>query len=65
MEEDKKEANGLPFQRNLCMDGRVKDLSLTVGQRRVLCSFAVIGEENGFKNTVVGLLPNQILNKMN
>lgn len=64
MEEDKKEANGLPFQRNLCVDGRVKDLSLTVGQRRVLCSFAVIGEKKGFKDTVVGFLPNQILNKI-
>lgn len=50
VEEDKTEADGLPFRRNLCVDGRVKDLSLTVGQRRVLCSFAVIGEKKGFKN---------------
>ncbi|XP_075884739.1 nuclear receptor-interacting protein 3-like [Nelusetta ayraudi] len=42
VEEDKTEADGLPFRRNLCVDRRVKDLGLTVGQRRILCSFAVM-----------------------
>lgn len=56
VEEDKTEADGLPFRRNLCVDGRVKDLGLTVGQRRILCSFAVIGEKKG-SESVVGFLP--------
>lgn len=46
MEEDKTETDGLPLQRNLCVDGRVKELSLVVGQRRIICSFAVIGEKD-------------------
>lgn len=49
VEEDKTEADGFPFQRNLCVDGQIKDLSLTVGQCRILCSFAVIGEKHDFK----------------
>lgn len=53
VEEDKTEADGFPFQRNLCVDGQVKDLSLTVGQSRVLCSFAVIGEKHDFKRLTV------------
>lgn len=49
MEEDKTEVDGFPFQRNLCVNGQVKDLSLTVGRCRVLCSFAVIGEKCDIK----------------
>lgn len=40
------EKDGLPFQRRLCVDGYIKELSLTLGQRRVMCSFVVVGELN-------------------
>lgn len=57
MEEDKTEVDGFPFQRNLCVDGQIKDLSLTVGQCRVLCSFAVIGEQRDFKGPLCFFVP--------
>lgn len=44
MEEDKAETDAFPFQRRLCVDGRIKELSLSVGQRRIICSFTVVGE---------------------
>lgn len=48
VEEDKTEVDGFPFQRNLCVNGQVKDLSLTLGRCRVLCSFAVVGEKHDY-----------------
>lgn len=47
VEEDKTETDAFPFQRRLCVDGRIKELSLNVGQRRIICSFTVVGEEDG------------------
>ncbi|XP_076588257.1 nuclear receptor-interacting protein 3-like [Chaetodon auriga] len=42
VEENKTEADGCPFQRKLCIDGQIKGLSLTIGELRVMCSFAVV-----------------------
>ncbi|KAI3371016.1 hypothetical protein L3Q82_023670, partial [Scortum barcoo] len=42
VEENKMETDGFPFQRKLCIDGHTKELSLTIGQLRVMCSFAII-----------------------
>lgn len=45
VEENKVEAEALPFQRRLSVDGQIPELGLTVGQHRILCSFVIIGEE--------------------
>ncbi|KAM9375839.1 nuclear receptor-interacting protein 3-like [Pholidichthys leucotaenia] len=42
VEEDKTEVNGFPFQRILCIDGCIKELSLTVRQLRIICSFTIV-----------------------
>uniref|UniRef100_A0A3B4YZ43 Uncharacterized protein n=1 Tax=Stegastes partitus TaxID=144197 RepID=A0A3B4YZ43_9TELE len=42
IEENKMEMDGVPFQRKLCIDGRIKELSLTIGQLRIMCSFAIV-----------------------
>ncbi|XP_073328863.1 nuclear receptor-interacting protein 3-like [Pagrus major] len=42
VDENKMETEGFPFQRKLCIDGHIKELSLTVGQLRIMCSFAII-----------------------
>ncbi|XP_074489849.1 nuclear receptor-interacting protein 3-like [Sebastes fasciatus] len=42
VEENKMETDGFPFQRKLCIDGHIRELSLTIGQLRVMCSFAII-----------------------
>ena len=40
------ETDGFPFQRNLCIDGLIEELSLTIGQLRIMCSFVVVGKED-------------------
>ncbi|KAM8751351.1 nuclear receptor-interacting protein 3-like [Acanthopagrus schlegelii] len=42
VDENKTETEGFPFQRKLCVDGHIRELSLTVGQLRIMCSFAII-----------------------
>ncbi|XP_078023687.1 nuclear receptor-interacting protein 3-like isoform X3 [Epinephelus lanceolatus] len=42
VEENKEETDGFPFQRKLCMDGHIRELSLTLGQLRITSSFTVI-----------------------
>ncbi|XP_010736972.3 nuclear receptor-interacting protein 3 [Larimichthys crocea] len=42
VEENKMETDGFPFQRKLCIDGHIKELSLTIGERRIMCSFAIV-----------------------
>ncbi|XP_069018932.1 nuclear receptor-interacting protein 3-like [Embiotoca jacksoni] len=42
VEESKMETDGLPFQRKLCIDGHIRELSLTIGQLRIMCSFGVV-----------------------
>ncbi|GAA6215320.1 nuclear receptor-interacting protein 3 [Lates japonicus] len=42
VEENKMETNGFPFQRKLCIDGLIKELSLNIGQLRIMCSFAIL-----------------------
>ncbi|XP_041652273.1 nuclear receptor-interacting protein 3-like [Cheilinus undulatus] len=42
VEENKMEAEGFPFQRRLCIDGQIRELSLTIGQLRIMCSFVII-----------------------
>nr|XP_046250273.1 nuclear receptor-interacting protein 3-like [Scatophagus argus] len=42
VEGNKMETDGFPFQRQHCVDGRIKELSLTIGQLRIMCSFAVV-----------------------
>ncbi|XP_044048333.1 nuclear receptor-interacting protein 3-like [Siniperca chuatsi] len=42
IEENKMETDGFPFQRKLCIDGHIKKLSLTIGQLRIMCSFAIV-----------------------
>ncbi|XP_030280578.1 nuclear receptor-interacting protein 3 [Sparus aurata] len=42
VDENKMETEGFPFQRKLCIDGNIRELSLTVGQLRIMCSFAII-----------------------
>lgn len=49
VEENKEETDGFPFQRKLCMDGHIRELSLTLGQLRITSSFAVVGEEEELK----------------
>ncbi|KAM6937905.1 nuclear receptor-interacting protein 3-like [Xenentodon cancila] len=43
IEENKMEMDGFPFQRNLCVAGRIKELSLTIGQLRIISSFVIVG----------------------
>lgn len=50
VDENKVEAEGLPFQRRLSVDGHIPELSLTVGQHRILCSFLIVGEEQRVKD---------------
>lgn len=45
VEETKLESDGFPFQRKLCIDGHIRELSLTVGQLRIMCSFVIVGKE--------------------
>ncbi|XP_060892011.1 nuclear receptor-interacting protein 3-like [Labrus mixtus] len=42
VEENKMEADGFPFQRKLCIDGQIRELSLTIGELRIMCSFVVV-----------------------
>ncbi|XP_074533948.1 nuclear receptor-interacting protein 3-like [Halichoeres trimaculatus] len=42
VEEIKNEADGFPFQRKLCIDGQIRELSLSIGQLRIMCSFVVV-----------------------
>ncbi|XP_047452313.1 nuclear receptor-interacting protein 3-like isoform X2 [Mugil cephalus] len=42
VEENKMETGGFPFQRHLCIDGHIKELGLTIGQLRIMCSFAIV-----------------------
>ncbi|XP_071347470.1 nuclear receptor-interacting protein 3-like [Trachinotus anak] len=42
VDENKMEMEGFPFQRQLCVDGHIKELSLTIGQLRIMCSFAIV-----------------------
>ncbi|XP_029290119.1 nuclear receptor-interacting protein 3-like [Cottoperca gobio] len=42
VEENQMETDGFSFQRKLCVDGRIRELSLTIGQLRVMCSFVIV-----------------------
>nr|XP_019934392.1 PREDICTED: nuclear receptor-interacting protein 3 isoform X1 [Paralichthys olivaceus] len=42
VEENKVEMDGFPFQSKLYIDGHIKGLSLTIGQLRIMCSFAIL-----------------------
>uniref|UniRef100_UPI0037E850DA nuclear receptor-interacting protein 3-like isoform X2 n=1 Tax=Semicossyphus pulcher TaxID=241346 RepID=UPI0037E850DA len=42
VEENKMESDGFPFQRKLCIDGQIKELTLTIGQFIVMCSFVIV-----------------------
>nr|XP_020449092.1 nuclear receptor-interacting protein 3 [Monopterus albus] len=42
VEENKLETDGFPFQRKLCVGGYIKQLILTIGQLRVVCSFTIL-----------------------
>ncbi|XP_022612072.1 nuclear receptor-interacting protein 3 isoform X1 [Seriola dumerili] len=42
VDDNKMETEGFPFQRKLCIDGHIRELSLTIGQLRIMCSFAVV-----------------------
>ncbi|KAM9352306.1 nuclear receptor-interacting protein 3-like [Symphorus nematophorus] len=42
VEENKMEMDGFSFQRKLCIDGQIKEIGLTIGELRVMCSFAII-----------------------
>uniref|UniRef100_A0A665WPU2 Uncharacterized protein n=1 Tax=Echeneis naucrates TaxID=173247 RepID=A0A665WPU2_ECHNA len=48
VDENKMETEGFPFQRKLCVDGHIRELSLTIGQLRIMCSFAVVGKEEEY-----------------
>lgn len=39
------EIGGFPFQRKLHVDGYIKELGLTIGQLRIMSSFAIVGED--------------------
>lgn len=49
VEENKMEVDGFPFQRKLCIDGRIKELSITIGELRIMCSFAIVGKDEELK----------------
>ncbi|XP_058500873.1 nuclear receptor-interacting protein 3-like isoform X1 [Solea solea] len=40
--ENKMETSVFPFQSKLCIHGHIKELSLTIGQLRIMCSFAIL-----------------------
>ncbi|CAK6954526.1 nuclear receptor-interacting protein 3-like [Scomber scombrus] len=42
IEENKLEMDGFPLQRKLHIDGHIEELSLNIGQLRIMCSFAVV-----------------------
>ncbi|XP_054633525.1 nuclear receptor-interacting protein 3-like [Dunckerocampus dactyliophorus] len=42
MEENKLETDAFPFQRKLHMDASIQELSITIGQMKINCSFAVV-----------------------
>ncbi|KAL3061013.1 hypothetical protein OYC64_009263 [Pagothenia borchgrevinki] len=42
VEENKMEVDGFPFQRKLCVDGHIRELSLTLGKLRVMCPFFIL-----------------------
>ncbi|KAF3855214.1 hypothetical protein F7725_023269, partial [Dissostichus mawsoni] len=42
VEENKMEVDGFPFQRKLCIDGHIRELSLTLGKLRVMCPFFIL-----------------------
>uniref|UniRef100_A0A8D3C8J1 Aspartic peptidase DDI1-type domain-containing protein n=1 Tax=Scophthalmus maximus TaxID=52904 RepID=A0A8D3C8J1_SCOMX len=42
VEENKVETDGFPFQSKLYVEGHVKELGLTIGQLRIMCSFAIL-----------------------
>ncbi|XP_023254685.1 nuclear receptor-interacting protein 3 isoform X2 [Seriola lalandi dorsalis] len=42
VDDNKMETEGFPFQRKLCIDGHIRELSLTIGQLRIMCSFAIV-----------------------
>ncbi|XP_042352433.1 nuclear receptor-interacting protein 3-like [Plectropomus leopardus] len=42
VEENKEETDGFPFQRKICIDAHIRGLSLTIGQLRIMCSFAIV-----------------------
>lgn len=42
------ETEGFPFQHKICVDGHIKELSLTIGQLRIMCSFVIVGEEKEY-----------------
>lgn len=45
MEENKLEVEVFPFQRNIYVNGHIKELGLTIGQFRIICSFAIVGKK--------------------
>ncbi|KAM4734761.1 nuclear receptor-interacting protein 3-like isoform 2-T3 [Anableps anableps] len=42
VEENKMEPDGFPFQRKLCIDGCIKELSLNIGGLRIMSSFFIV-----------------------
>ncbi|XP_026221487.1 nuclear receptor-interacting protein 3 [Anabas testudineus] len=42
VEENKMETEGFQFQRKICVDGHISELSLSIGQLRIMCSFAIV-----------------------
>ncbi|XP_068452671.1 nuclear receptor-interacting protein 3-like [Clinocottus analis] len=42
VEENKMETDGFPFQRKLCVDGLIRELSVSIGPLRIMCSFAIV-----------------------
>ncbi|KAK2842666.1 hypothetical protein Q5P01_012866 [Channa striata] len=42
VEENRTETDGFPYQRKFCVDGFIQELSLTIGQLRIMCSFAIV-----------------------
>lgn len=42
VDENKMETEGFPFQRELCIDGHIRELNLTIGQLRIMCSFVIV-----------------------
>ncbi|KAG7221145.1 hypothetical protein INR49_017523 [Caranx melampygus] len=42
VDENRMETEDFPFQRELCIDGHIRELSLTIGQLRIMCSFVLV-----------------------
>lgn len=42
VEENKMETDGFPFQRKLCVDGLIRELSVSLGPLSIMCSFAIV-----------------------